>query len=283
MGLRDWVKKESKKAKRKIEGTAKKAGKAIDKTANKAAQESERIARDTAREAENLAKKLANEAREEAMSVIDDIKNLEKKAKKGLEDVANKAKNEVQSTANKAVGAVESAADKAKGEVEEQANIVKREMEALPEKIEDELQDAFAAFAKSITAEGLRKVRSSLDSAHKKMTELREAKPDLVDAIDEVSFYVEFGPVKATYASFYSRSEGLSHVLSKPPDLKRSSIVEFFRATVPTSIDFGLSVQVVALVVGSKELGIGGGMGDIPGALAVELLDVILEAAGVPE
>ena len=33
-----------------------------------------------------------------------------------------------------------------------------------------------------------------------------------------------------------------------------------------------MSVQVVALVVGSKELGIGGGMGD-----TVELLDVILE------
>ena len=46
-----------------------------------------------------------------------------------------------------------------------------------------------------------------------------------MDAIDEVSFYVEFGPVKATYASFYSRSEGLSHVLSQPPDFKRSSIV----------------------------------------------------------
>ena len=156
-------------------------------------------------------------------------------------------------------------------------------VEKLPALVEEELQDAIEAFAKSLTSEGLRRVRSSLNSAHKKMTELRESKPGLVDAIDEVSFYVEFGPVKATYASFYSRSEGLSHVLSQPPDFKRSSIVGFFRATVPTSIDFGLSVQVVALVVGSKELGIGGGMGDIPGALAVELLDVILEAAGVPE
>ena len=37
------------------------------------------------------------------------------------------------------------------------------------------------------------------------------------------------------------------------------------------------------MVVGSKELGIGGGFDEIGGALVVELLDAILEAAGVPE
>ena len=84
-----------------------------------------------------------------------------------------------------------------------------REKAACPSLSQKELQDAIEdRFAKSITLAsplGLRRVQGRhLDSAHKKMTELRESKPGLVDAIDEVSFYVEFGPVKATYASFYS-------------------------------------------------------------------------------
>ena len=232
------------------------------------------------KEAEKAAKKAVNKIVNPAVDA----------GKRGVNQFADQAKSSIRKAGGEIEGGLKKVGHEAEDgirsagrEVEEKANALQRELESLPDKIEEELQDAIEAFAKSITAEGLRRVRSSLDSAHKKMTELRESKPDLVDAIDEVSFYVEFGPVTATYASFYSRSEGLSHVLSQPPDFKRSSIVEFFRATVPTSIDFGLSVQVVALVVGSKELGIGGGMGDIPGALAVELLDVILEAAGVPE
>ena len=212
------------------------------------------------------------------------IRNVAQSAEAGLKRVGHEIESGIKGVGHEVEGGLKTVGS----EIEDGVRTANREVEEgltekLPELVEDAFEDAMEAFAKSITAEGLRKVRASLDSAHKKMTELREAKPGLVDAIDEVSFYVEFGPVKATYASFYSRSEGLSHVLSQPPDFKRSSIVEFFRATVPTSIDFGLSVQVVALVVGSKELGIGGGMGDIPGALAVELLDVILEAAGVPE
>ena len=233
------------------------------------------------KQARRAVSKIVNPAVDSAKRTVNQIGD---QAKSGIRSVAQQAESGVKRVAHEAEGGLKQVGNEIENGVRTAGREVEQGLtEKLPELVEDALEDAMEAFAKSITSEGLRKVRSSLNSAHKKMTALREAKPGLVDAIDEVSFYVEFGPIKATYASFYSRSEGLSHVLSQPPDFKRSSIVGFFRATVPTSIDFGLSVQVVALVVGSKELGIGGGMGDIPGALAVELLDVILEAAGVPE
>ena len=248
------------------------------------------------KEAEKAARRVVDKVvRPAADAAKRGLNSMGDQVRAGIRSVGHNVESSLKRVGNEIEGGVKRVGDEVEagikqvgGEVEAGVRTAGREVEdglteKLPELVQEELQDAIEAFAKAITSEGLRKVRASLNSAHKKMTALRDSKPGLVDAIDEVSFYVEFGPVKATYASFYSRSEGLSHVLSQPPDFKRSSIVGFFRATVPTSIDFGLSVQVVALVVGSKELGIGGGMGDIPGALAVELLDVILEAAGVPE
>ena len=73
-------------------------------------------------------------------------------------------------------------------------------------------------------------------------------------AIDDVWFYVKsLSESRLPTPACTADPKSCQDVLSKPPDFKRSSIVGFFRATVLTSIDCGLSVQGVALVLGSQE------------------------------
>ena len=104
-----------------------------------------------------------------------------------------------------------------------------------------------------------------------------------MDEINKVSFKAELGPITATYKGFYARADDISSLLSKPPAFTRTGIREFMEGVVPSSVDLGISVQLVAVVVGSKEFGIGGSVGSISGQLSVEILDAILDAAGVPE
>lgn len=249
----------------------------------------------------NDIKKLYNkikDAVEDGMNKIkraaeDGFKRIKREAERGVEEIRGKGKwyigkieqvgKDAENTAKNALGDVEKIAKGAIDDVEKAASTVKDEVEKIPALAEDAVEQAFEAVVKGFTEEGLKTVQSVLSTTHKELTKLRDKKPDLVDAIDELGFYGEFGPITATYSGFYTRFEQLSDALSKPPALKRKQIIDFLRATGPTSINFGISVQVVALVVGSKELGVGGGLNDIPAALAWEILDIILEAAGVPE
>ena len=138
-----------------------------------------------------------------------------------------------------------------------------------------------------VTKEGLRVVRNVVRTAHQEMSQLAESKPQLVDEIDKLGGKIELGPVTLEYDGFYSHTNDLIGVLdsyiSKPPKLRRSEIITMVKVLGPSSINLGISVQVVALVVGSKELGVGGGINSISIDLFAEIGDAILEEMGVPE
>ena len=250
MGLRHWFK----KAGKAIEKTAKDTGKAIEKTANQAVDGID---------------DLVKEAEKSGMSVIDDIKNL-----------ANKAKNEVEGVAKKSIREVEGAANKAKKEVEQAGKEIEKR---IPELAKEAIQE----LAKAITKEGLKRVRDLVRMADRDLGKLAKSKPDLVGAINNLSGTVELGPLTLKYSNFYNRTGNVASVLdtyiNHPPQLRRGPILKMVEALGPTFVDTGISVQVVALVVGSKELGVGGGLGRIELELFLELGDVILEKLGIPE
>ena len=268
MGLRKWVKKTSKKAKKETE----KAVKQVESTAKTAVKTVDSTAKNVGREIDNL----ANQAERLGMSVLDDIKGLANKAKRDVEGVATQAKKEIIGTANNAKRDVESGLKNVGKDIE-------GGLQKAGEEIKDELQRTVLALGEALTREALKKVRAIAIATHGELAKLEKSKPQLVGEINKVSFTAELGPIKAKYNGFYRRAGEISSLLSRPPAFTRTGIHEFLSGVVPSAVNLGISVQLVAVVVGSKEFGIGGSVGDVPGQLAVEILDVILEAAGVPK
>ena len=195
----------------------------------------------------------------------------------GIQRTRHEVEEGVLKVAREAEDELKSAAD----EIEETFT------EELPEMLEEEMKKVIATLAEAVTKEGLRKIRTVVHSTHAKLSELSESKPNLVSEIDKLSGYIEIGPIKLNYSGFYARAGQISSVLdtyiNNPPKFRRKPILDMVLALGPTSVNMGLSIQVVALVVGSKELGVGGGIGDIRLALFAEIGDLILEKMGVPE
>ena len=138
------------------------------------------------------------------------------------------------------------------------------------------LETAAEEFAK-------RALRESAEAATKlynELTKLRNSKPELVDAIDDVQITLSLSAVTLTYDKFYSRAEGLCKFLNGLIDtfeFKRSHIKNVITNTGPSSIAFNIDAEVF-----SSLLSIGAGI-QIPIALGVELLDIVLAEIGVPE
>ena len=63
---------------------------------------------------------------------------------------------------------------------------------------------------------------------------------------------------------------------------RRQPVMGLVESLGPESVDLGISVNF-ALVIGSKELGVGGGLSELPMSLFLELGDAVLEELGVPE
>ncbi len=209
-------------------------------------------------------------------SVVSDIKGLKKDVEGALKD-AKRAISEVK----KVAGQVEGVGKEVKG----LANKVEDLPETIKAEAEKAVKDWVEELAKAITKEGLKKFRASARAANKKLNKLTLSQGELVDEINVLSIYLELGPAKLTWADFYNRSSTIVALLDKhinePPSFKRSEIIELILALGPTSINLGLSVNF-ALVISSKELGVGGGFGDIGLKLFAELADVILDEMGVP-
>lgn len=273
MGIKSWWR----KTRRKVERGGKKAVQSIEKTGKKATRDVDRIANQSIDEIERAAKSVGNTIEREIMSVIDDVKDLANKAKREIEGAADRAKNELENVANQS-----------KWKLEQFANDAEKAItEKLPAEIEGIIQDCIDELARAVTKEGLTKVRDMVREADTKLTWLAENKPGLVDQINALGFSAEFGPVTLAYQNFYTRIGNVADILdtyvNHPPELRREPIIKMIEALGPDTVDLGASVQVVALVVGSKELGVGGSLDSIGLGLFMELADVILEKIGVPE
>ena len=211
--------------------------------------------------------------------IFDDIKSKIESAAREVEGGIKQAGREIEEGANHAKNEIESTANKAKNEIESEIN-------KIPQKIEDEFEDFISALARAVTKEGLKKIKAIVDQADKKIVGLGISHPGLTDEINNLGFTMEIGPVTLSYSDFYGRASNISGVLdtyiNSPPALRRGPIIKMIQALGPTWVNLGASIQVVALVVGSKELGVGGSLNRIGSGLFEELADAILKELGVP-
>ena len=113
-----------------------------------------------------------------------------------------------------------------------------------------------------------------------KLQELESERPELVDAINKVAMPISLSVVNMKYDNFYGRAEGLCRVLTEQAqkfEFNRHSIKWILENTGPTEIGVTLSGQLFTSLI-AFSIGL-----ECPLELAIELVDIALEKAGVPE
>lgn len=280
MGIIDWGKKKAKQAKKKAEEAARKAKEKAAREARKAAEAAERKAREAREYAEHKAREAQRAFEDTLKKTTDPIERLALKAERAIKEGAKEVdvRDMIQDELNKLKGTI-------KREVinEVKDGVVKPVEEA----VKKEFDEFVGALAKAVTKEGLKTVRKIVKTADEKISALGDKYPALAGEINNLGFSIEIGPVTLAYSNFYDRVDNIAEVLdtyvNHPPEFRREPIIKMITALGPTTIDLGASIQVVALVVGSKELGIGGSLDSVGIGLFTELGDAILAELGVPE
>ena len=280
--------KEAKKAAKKAKRAAKKAAQETKKGVEKAARETKRLAEKAEVEVKQAAKKVEEETKKLfEQEVLQAVSSITDKIKK---EVFDKVKKEVESLGESAKKGIEEEIGKIRKNAEEElknaGNKIKKDLGDLPKLIEDAAKSIFEDLASIATKEGAKKICDLLSGAISGMEFLETSRPKLVDAINAAGFEIEIGPVTCSYAGFYSRSQELLTAIenfsTKKPSFRRSYFIGMLRDLGPDEVDLGISIQIIALVVASKELGIGGKLKSLQLDLALELLDIVLKEIGVP-
>ena len=298
MGLRSWVKRKARKAKRAadkavdaVESTGKQAVQAVERDTKQAVTDVDRIANQSIDEIERAAKQAGHAIEGEIMGVIDDVRNLANRAKNDIEGVANKAKNEIEGAATSARQGVYSAGDEVK-------DAFAKELPALAEKAFDETKDAFekelpALLEKCLSdlvSEGIKPALKAQAKIARNfadgMDSVAERAPALVDEINQVGFDVELKvnvEINLEYANFWTRAREVAGILDRYGNdgiaLRRRDILGFITAMGPDRINLGGGASM------SLGLDIGGvaKAKSISLALFVELADFVMQEMGVPE
>ena len=281
--------KEAKKAAEKAKRAAKKAAQETKKGVEKAARETKRLAEKAEVEAKQAAKKVEEETKKLfEQEVLQAVSSITDKIKK---EVFDNVKKEVESLGESAKKGIEEEIGKIRKSAEEElkntGNKIKKDLGDLPKLVEDAAKSVFEDLASIATKEGAKKICDMLSGAIDGMAKLEKSKPNLVDAINAAGFEIEIGPVTCSYTNFYNRHQELLTAIegfsNKKPSFRRSYFISMLRALGPDAVDLGISVQIIALVIASKELGIGGKLKEIQLELALELLDIVLKEIGIPE
>ena len=215
-----------------------------------------------------------------ALNKLDPIHKLDQAAHEVVDRIIDPA-------ANAGKKLIEHAAAESVRDLKSLGHTIEKDViKKLPELAEHAAREAIEKFAEAISEAGLKKFRKAVHGAKSKLDALGAKRERLTGALDNLSVYLELGPATLTWAGFYSRADAIVDILDtyidKPPRFSRDDIMRLILAIGPTTINLGFSVSF-ALVIGSKELGIGGGFGDIELVLFTEIGDVILDDLGVPD
>ena len=207
--------------------------------------------------------------------------------------------HEIESIGKK-ISSLEKQAENAGGELKDltdRVNAIPEELTKLtsqldrvPSEIESTAKKVFGEvidnLAKALSKEGLKEFRSIIKAGKDEADRIKESRSGLVDAINQLSIFGNLGPFTLNWSGFYDRADAILTELDKrianPPSFHRSEILEMVNALGPDTVNIGASVNF-ALVIGSRELGGGGGLGDIPLVLFVELADAMMDRLGIPE
>lgn len=177
--------------------------------------------------------------------------------------------------------------DQSEKELKKIGPAFKSEIDKIENKAEQAVKDALQAIGEKGLQEVAKKGLEAVRVTKEKLNFLRDNKPHLISSIDKLGFDLEIGLITLSYSRFYHRAEILADALErqskKPTEFRRKPLLEFIEGVGPDSVNLGISINLAALVVSSKELGVGLKFKEAELDLFLELGDIILEKLGVPE
>ena len=140
------------------------------------------------------------------------LESTARDASKGVQEVGKlwSAVNGVRGDVKDAIDQIEKLPDTIADKAEE---VAKRVYKESTEGIEELVEDAIDAFASALAQKGIEEFRDLVNEAKVRARQLRESRPALVDEIDNLSIYLELGPVTMTWEGFYARAEQVSGIL----------------------------------------------------------------------
>ena len=229
---------------------------------------------------------------------------LSKKAEESV-DIAEKAKNEVESTSKKAVDDIDKQVvekvEKALADqlpkhlekvfLEQLPTLITKQGPKIVENVVDELGDDVTDVAieiqQSFAKPGFQMARKMLHGMNTGMTKAEKEKPELISHVNEVGHSFRLGLIKLRYQRVFERIHLLTNLMDqycdRPPKFCRSEIRDCLMALGPDVVEFTGSVSANIVVIGSKIMEYESEFDSISLELAVEIIDAVLEAAGVPE
>ena len=146
--------------------------------------------------------------------------------------------------------------------------------------IRNEFQEVMQSSACQVARLAFKQSAGLANKTYTKMKAFRESHPDLVEAVDTLGISVSLSVVTLHYNKFFGRAEGLTRLLSTQAEhfeFNRHSVRWIIQNTGPESIDINISGELFTSAL-SAGVGLHGEL-----ALLVELVDMSLAHAGVPE
>lgn len=197
----------------------------------------------------------------------------------GVDEAAHNAEHAIQQAAHQAEGYLRAV----QHDAEKGVRGVQHDMESALHKAGDEikadLKNEVLKLGGEAAKEAIKKGCHTIAKGKAKMDAFKKDKPDLVDAIDQVEVRVGLSVVTAHYSDWYERADSLLTALAPFENsftLTRTSIKALLTATAPTTVDFDIEGELVTNALGARA-----GL-TFPGALAIELVDEMLEELDVP-
>lgn len=149
---------------------------------------------------------------------------------------------------------------------------------AVQDWVRHEVKAVMQGAAGEVAGIAFRKSAEFARSFYNQMQGLRQSKPDLATAIDGVGIDISLSILTLHYEGFMGRAEGLCNLLDQQAQnfqFRRSTVRWILENTGPTGITIGISGELFTSAL-SAGIGI-----NAPLALAIELVDIALEHAGI--
>ena len=259
---------------------------AADK-AKHAAEDAAKKARDAEekarREAEAKAEALAKQLEHEFMTSITDIKHLSETVQHDIQGVETKAIHDIQGEALTAKHDIESAGNAVKKTLDESGDGWKK---IIDQTVSDAKAD-IEKIAKSETAElteeavhkGLKKADALIKKIDGMLDKFADSHPALVAHLNQIGDDINLGPLKLSYANFYSRAQEIGDALDKTMGgdfhLTQTFLDDLIRGLGPDSVTIDADVEFISTF--------GDDLKTIPLDVFIEIADIVFDAVGVPK
>ena len=225
---------------------------------------------------------------------VNDVKKALSGAKHEIDNGLHRIEGCVKSAEHKLEGKIDDGLHKIEGNLQTAEHVIEsrareaehRIEEAITEKLPEALKALESSISKELSKGVFKEASKAVHQWHSAMERFRRERGELVADIDEVGFQIVLKlnvEITLLFSQFFTRANDVSAVFDRYAnegiELRRRDIIAMVQAVGPTSVCLGVEAEIALGV----DAGFGAYVTDVPLHLFLQLADIALEHAGVPE